>query len=82
LGVSNRARLAGWLAGLELRGRLPWSDSRFFAKGRYGMLLLLLLVLLVLAIGGGIILSKFLFLLLIVAVAVFVFSRVGNRSTV
>jgi hypothetical protein len=67
-----------WLAGLELRGRLPCSDSKFFAKGRYGMLLLLLVVLLVLAIGGGIIISKFLFLILLVAIAVAIGSRVGR----
>jgi hypothetical protein len=81
LGISNSQPGQAWLDGFEFRGRITCSDSKFVAKGRYGMLLLLLLVLLVLAIGGGIVISKFLFLLLIVAIAVFVVSRVGRGST-
>lgn len=45
------------------------------------MLLLILFVLVVLAITGGIVVSKFIFLLLFVALLVYVFSRIGNRTS-
>ena len=41
----------------------------------------ILLVLLVIAIGGGLVISKFLFVLIVVAIVVFVFSRMGSRSS-